>query len=54
METEFILAICDRFHCLPSQARAEDVSVLRLMQIERLAHPKQDEEVVLDDDPYEE
>jgi hypothetical protein len=31
-----ILGICDRFHCLPSQALAEDVGVLRLLRIEEL------------------
>ena len=35
-----ILAICDRFGCLPSAARAEDASVLRLMWIEALARPE--------------
>lgn len=30
--------ICDRFGCLPSAAGAEDVTVLRRLQIERLAY----------------
>jgi hypothetical protein len=30
-----ILAICDRFHCLPSQALAESAGVFQLMEIER-------------------
>lgn len=30
-----ILAICDRFGCLPSQALAEDSSVFALLEIER-------------------
>lgn len=30
-----LLAVCDRFGCTPSQALAEDASVLRLMEIER-------------------
>jgi len=30
--------ICGRFGCLPSQAEAEDVTVLRRLQVERLAH----------------
>ena len=34
-----ILAVCDRFHVLPSQARAESADVLRLMAIHALAHP---------------
>lgn len=36
-----ILAICDRFRCLPSAARREDASVLRLLAIERLARPSE-------------
>lgn len=34
-----ILAVCDRFRCLPSQALAEDAELLRLMAIEQLARP---------------
>jgi hypothetical protein len=32
-----ILAICDRFHVLPSQALAESAEVLQLLKIEALA-----------------
>ena len=35
---DLILAMCDRFRCLPSAAEAEDVTVLKMLQIERLAH----------------
>jgi hypothetical protein len=35
-----ILAICDRFHCLPSQARAEDAGIIRLMTIEAMGRRK--------------
>jgi hypothetical protein len=42
---ELILAICDRFHCLPSQVLAEDASILRLVSIEALAKPDDDGEV---------
>lgn len=31
-----ILALCDRFHCLPSAVRAEDASLLRLVRLEAL------------------
>jgi hypothetical protein len=31
-----ILALCDRFHCLPSAVLAEDADVLRLLKIEFL------------------
>lgn len=32
-----LLALCDRFRCLPSQILAEDGEVFRLLEIERLA-----------------
>lgn len=31
-----LLALCDRFHCLPSQVLAEDAGLLRLLRIEQL------------------
>lgn len=31
-----VLALCDRFHCLPSAIRAEDAGLLRLLEIEAL------------------
>jgi len=37
-----VLAVCDRFGCLPSQARAEPADVLRLMRVEQLAKPPED------------
>lgn len=30
--------LCDRFRCPPSAAEAEDVTVLRRLQIEKLAY----------------
>jgi len=38
-----ILGLCDRFKCLPSQAKREGASVFRLLAIERLGTPEQDE-----------
>jgi hypothetical protein len=32
-----ILALCGRFGCLPSQVKAEDASLLRMLRIEALA-----------------
>lgn len=31
-----MLAICDRFKCLPSQAQQEDTTILRLLRVEQL------------------
>lgn len=36
-----IEAICQRYGCLPSQALAEDVRVLRHMQLVDLARPRE-------------
>ena len=33
---QLILGICREFSCLPSQVRAEDCDLLRLLEIERL------------------
>ncbi|NGO68512.1 hypothetical protein [Streptomyces boncukensis] len=33
------LGLCRQFHCLPSALEDEDVSVLRLLAIERLGTP---------------
>jgi hypothetical protein len=38
-----VLAICDRFHCLPSQVLAEPASILRLLKIEALGTPPQEQ-----------
>jgi hypothetical protein len=38
-----ILAICERFHCLPSQARKEDAGILRLLKIESLGKRREDQ-----------
>lgn len=35
-----ILALCDRWHQLPSAVRREDASVLALLDIERLTRPE--------------
>lgn len=37
-----MLAICDRFKCLPSQALAEDASILRLLKIKHLGTPREE------------
>lgn len=37
-----ILGVCDRFHCLPGEALAEDAGIIRLMKIEKLG-TKQEE-----------
>lgn len=37
-----MLRLCDRFHCLPSQALAEDVSAVRLLRIEELGVARED------------
>lgn len=31
------MGLCERFHCLPSQLLAEDVSLLRMIQIVALS-----------------
>jgi len=36
--------LCDRWHKLPSQVLAEDASVLRLLEVYRLGHRKEEEE----------
>lgn len=38
-----ILGLADRWHKLPSQVQAEDAGVLRMLEIERLAAPEQEE-----------
>lgn len=37
-----VLALCDRFHCLPSQVMGEDAGLLRLLKIEQLGHRRED------------
>lgn len=38
-----MLALCDRFHCLPSQVLEEDAGVLRLLKIAAMGTPPQAE-----------
>jgi len=38
-EAELILNLCERFHCLPSQLLAEDMELLRLLEIRDLGLP---------------
>lgn len=38
-----MLAICDRFKCLPSAALAEDASTIRLLEIEHLGVRREEE-----------
>jgi hypothetical protein len=42
-EARTILAVCDRFKCLPSEAMEEGAGILRLMKIEAMGRPPQDE-----------
>ena len=41
---ELILGLCRQFHCLPSQVRAEDASLLQLLRIEQLGTPERGED----------
>jgi hypothetical protein len=36
-----ILALCDRFHCLPSQIENEDASLLYMLQLEEAGTRKE-------------
>lgn len=38
-----ILGLCDRFHCLPSQLMAEDISVMRLVKIQSLGTRREED-----------
>jgi hypothetical protein len=38
-----VLGVCDRFHCLPSEAMEEDAGVIRLLKIEALGKPPGEE-----------
>lgn len=38
-EARFVLGLCERFKCLPSQLMREDVGLLRLLAVEREAGP---------------
>jgi len=33
------MSICDRFHCLPSQALKEDADIIQLLKIMEIANP---------------
>lgn len=39
VEAEVIVALCERFHCLPSALLREDVGFLKLLEIHALGHP---------------
>jgi hypothetical protein len=41
MRAEMILRLCQYFHKLPSEILAEDVELLQLMEIYRLANPEE-------------
>jgi hypothetical protein len=41
-QVETVLALCERFHALPSQVLAEDASILRLVKVHDLAHPREE------------
>lgn len=40
------MALCERFHCLPSQLLAEDASFLRLLELHHMANPDESTEGV--------
>lgn len=40
-----MIALCDRWHKLPSEVLAEDASLLQLLEIARLGRTEQSEEV---------
>lgn len=42
-EAEVIEALCQRYHCLPSQVLAEDVSILQHVAILAEAHPPEEQ-----------
>jgi len=44
IEAKTVLAVCDRFHCLPSQALKEPADVLRLMKIESLGTRREEQD----------
>lgn len=35
-----IVGLCERFHCLPSQLLAEDVSFLKMLKTVNIARPE--------------
>jgi hypothetical protein len=45
-----ILGMCDRWHKLPSEVRAEGAGIIRMLRIEELGTPPQDATPPLDDD----
>jgi len=42
-EARFILRLCERFGCLPSELLAEDAALMRLLTIEQLGTPREEE-----------
>lgn len=40
LRARYVLALCDRFHCLPSQLAAEPSDLMRMLDIERLTYPQ--------------
>ncbi len=38
-----VIDLCDRFHCLPSQVYAEDMEVIRLLQIVEMGRGQETE-----------
>ena len=43
MEAKTILGLCDRFHCLPEQVLEMDAGVIRMLKVEKLGTPEQNE-----------
>lgn len=42
-DAEFVLALCDRFHKLPSEIYAEDSDLVKMINVVALATPKDKE-----------
>jgi pyruvate/2-oxoglutarate dehydrogenase complex dihydrolipoamide dehydrogenase (E3) component len=38
-----VLGLCEKFGCLPSQLLREDAGILRMLKIQHLGNPEQDE-----------
>jgi hypothetical protein len=39
-DAEFIVGLCQQFHCTPSQIENEEAEIIRLMNIIRLGTPE--------------
>lgn len=52
MNAEYVIGLCERFHCLPSQLYAEDAEFLQLVSIQAIATPVDQPEEVNDVDSW--